>query len=91
MKENGSFSNNLPSNQLLLKSKNCVTKSTLGYYIPPNSIPFTKIYKSNTITGGESGKNTKRNQKKSNVADNLARVGKIRNPLALNCNWVVHA
>ena len=46
-----------------IKIKNFFTKSSLGYYIPPNSIQFTKIYKSNTITGGESGKNTKRNQK----------------------------
>ena len=39
-----------------IKIKNSVTMSSLGYYITPDSIQFTKICKSNTITGGESGK-----------------------------------
>ena len=46
-----------------IKIKNFITKSSLGYYIIPNSIQFTKICKSNTITGGESGKKHKNKSK----------------------------
>ena len=48
--------------QASIKPTSIKIKTFLRYYIPPNSIHFTKIYKSNTITGGESGKNIKRNQ-----------------------------
>ena len=63
----------------LINEQKLSTKSSLGYYIPPNSMQFTKIYKSNTITCYYMGRN-KKELKKSNVEDNFAGVAKFCSP-----------
>ena len=83
MKDMGAFAIRIPETNFNNEKLN--TKSSLGYYIPTNSIQFTKRYKIKHYYIGRNGKNAK--SSKSQMSQtflqglrNFARVAKICKP-----------
>ena len=74
---NGSFCYKLPKKQFSIMKKKLISKSSQGYYIPPKSIQFTKIYKIKQYYIGRKWEKHKK-LKKSNVADIFVGVAKFR-------------